>query len=1335
MRLHLTLLMASAMLWHSSVYAGNYPNSNATQGFEQPNGTVDLAEGSTIGSDGTAEGGTPVAGTFGGVLRLADKGITNAIGSFKLPDLDTNSVIKTFDLRFNVAMAGPTNAPIGEGWSLNFGHIPSDNGTGEGGFAPLPRGLTIAFDTADDPDDPPSMEIFVGGVSVANFPRTFQFDGVSRGMAIHWDSFGLDLSFDNKVVCTDLALPGFSPSVGDTFAFSARTTLATMTVNLDNLKATTLASPVLNTGGVIISEFVANNSQFEDEFAEKPSWIEIFNGSPDTADLTGWYLTDSKKNLKKWKIQALTLTPYTYQVVFASGKDRQLSTTSFLHTSFSLAKSGGFVALVRPDGTIASSYEYTQQDKNVSFGEQGVARKQGYMFPASPGAVNTAEPAPASFSPDVQFSHPGGFIKGPVTLTLSVPSTPGIEIHYTLDRTEPGPNSPTYSSPLVVTQVMMVRARSFSPAHLPGRVTSRTFVMMDQSLSNYADAGKIFDSNIPLVYLDSFGVGVDGSTGGSHAYRPSYALVIPPDPTTGRASLTNKPDYAGPAGTHVRGESSADFSQKSYALELWDESGADLDAGLLGMPADSDWILYGPWSEKTFMRNKLIFDWMIAARGEDGMAVRSRFVELFFNQSKPANGQVGFGTYRGVYVLMEKLKRGKNRVPLENLNNKTTDPELITGGYILRTDKPDALKNSWTTPGGIGMQSFDPDRLNTNQLNYVKSYLATFEKALGGTSSRDFIKGYQAYCNPDTFIDARWMLEFAKQVDGYVFSTYWSKDRGGRLNAGPIWDFNIALGNASYAGGDVPTGWYQGPNGSLYYPRLHADPEFTLAFWDRYWELRRSIWDTNAIVAKIDQNARVLLDGYAGLVSNRAPATVQNPVARHYRRWPRLGVIDWPNPAKESSIRTYQGELDYMKGWIMTRVKWLDDQSMLVSNKFAFRPPDLSHPGGAISQPMAVEIRPYQRTGGTQIFPAGDIYYTLDNSDPRLAGGAISDSAFRYTGPIAVDSSVTLKARLRSGQLWTPLVVGTYLLDAVPASSSNLVVSELMYGPAPLTPGETNAALVTPQGFEFLELRNIGDRPADLAGVKFTDGLAFDFNYVPAGCRLLQPGESGVLVSDKRAFMIRYPYVEPRKILGQFRGHLDTGGETISLQAADGSVIKEFDYENSDPWPDSGGSGQSIILKTLSASPAEPSVWTLSAKPGGTPGESGLGSDTFSGDPAIDSDGDGIPDLLEFFSGSDAENPGSGVLPSAGIAALNVNGKTDEYLAFQFCRRPGTQGLKMTIEHSSNLGTWVPDPSTLVLAGSQTNRDGTITDTYRGTTPAKSNGPSSSFYRLKVQQQ
>ncbi|MBM3836906.1 MAG: hypothetical protein FJ398_02890 [Verrucomicrobia bacterium] len=1343
--MHHARLVLWAAAWLAAapfVLAASYPPGNSNQIFEFTDATVDLADGTLIGSDQPAGSGAPVAGVYGKALRLAERNAPHAIGSFKLPDLDPGNVIKSFDLKFNVIMDTPTGAASGEGWSINFGRIPKDNGTGEGGFAPLPGGLTIAFDTLDAANDPPSIEVFIGGVSITNVQRSFLFSPSSRAVVIHWDSAGLDLSFESRPVCTDLPTPGFTPGVGDQFAFTARTTTTGMHVSIDDLRATTLAVPVIDTGGPIISEFVANNSEFEDEFADKPGWIELMNGSAASVDLAGWYLTDSKANLTKWKIPALTMTPYNYQVVFASGRSRQLSATSFLHAGFNLARSGGYLALVRPDGkTIASAFEYGPQEKNVAYGEKGTERKRGYMYPASPGTVNTMVPAPASLSPEPEFSHAGGFVSEPVTLSLSAPSVPGAEIRYTLDRTEPGPASLLLTNSLSITQFTTVKARVYAPGHLPGRASSRTFVPMDASLANYAGTGKVFDSNLPLIFVDSFGVNIDGSTGGSRPFRPSYAVVIQRDPKTGRASLTTPPEYAGPAGVHVRGESSAGFDQRSYSLELWDEAARDRDASLLGMPAESDWALIGPWSEKTLMRNKLVFDWMIALRGEDGTSVRSRFVELFFNQVRPVAGRVGYTSYRGIYLLTEKLKRGKDRVPIENLNDKTVDPELITGGYIFRKDKDDALKSNWTTSRfAIPLQSFDPDRLNSTQLLYLRTNINSFETALNGANFRNPTNGYRAYIDPDTFIDAQWLLEISKQVDGYVFSTYFHKDRAGRLRAGPLWDFNISLGNADYATGDRATGWlYDNANGAgqLWYPRLHADPDYKLAHWDRYWQMRRTIFATQNVLATIDGHMATLLDDYTGAVSNRAPAEIQNPVARHFRKWPRLGTRDWPNPAGETKIRTWQAEVDYLKNWIVPRLEWLDEQS-LRAGRVVYRPPVFSHDGGPISAPVQLAIEPYRRVQLTNQYPEGDLYYTLDSSDPRLPGGDISSAALKYSGPISLQSSVTVNTRLYFQRQWTPLATATFFFNAAPASAANLVVSEIMYRPALPTAAETAAGLVDAGQFEFLELRNIAKHAIDLSGVKLVNGVDFDFAFAPVSARLLKPGESVVLVADRRAFSIRYPQVPGSRIAGQFRGRLDNAGETIAIQAADGSMIKEFQYDNNTPWPPlSDGDTLSLVLKepATNPNPADPSRWILSVRTGGTPGESGTGADIFVGDPAKDSDGDGLSDLFEFATGSDPENPASRFGPTAAVAPFEVNGVKASYVTLEFRRRPAARGVKFAVESSQDLHSWSAADSNLTLIGSKENRDGTVTDTYRANAALPNSANRTMFYRLKVQMQ
>jgi len=292
-----------------------------------------------------------------------------------------------------------------------------------------------------------------------------------------------------------------------------------------------------------------------------------------------------------------------------------------------------------------------------------------------------------------------------------------------------------------------------------------------------------------------------------------------------------------------------------------------------------------------------------------------------------------------------------------------------------------------------------------------------------------------------------------------------------------------------------------------------------------------------------------------------------------------------------------------------------------------------------------------------------------------------------------------------------------------------------MYRPSPPTTNEIAAGLLDAGLFEFFELRNIARQAVDLTGVKLIDGADFDFAFVPASARLLKPGESVVLAADKRAFSIRYPQVADSKVAGQFRGHLDSGGETIAIQAADGSVIKAFRYDDDPPWPATGAGGRSIVLNDPAANPnpAEPSSWSLSAREGGTPGESGIGADTFSGDPSKDTDGDGLADFFEFATGSDPENPGSGFPPVAAIVPVSVNGVTADYFTFSFHRQPVARGARFTLETSTDLQAWVPSGSTLVLLASRTNSDGTVTDTYRGATPLLDSPGQAFFLRLRLE--
>jgi hypothetical protein len=370
------------------------------------------------------------------------------------------------------------------------------------------------------------------------------------------------------------------------------------------------------------------------------------------------------------------------------------------------------------------------------------------------------------------------------------------------------------------------------------------------------------------------------------------------------------------------------------------------------------------------------------------------------------------------------------------------------------------------------------------------------------------------------------------------------------------------------------------------------------------------------------------------------------------------------------------------------------------------------------------------------IYAEGDIYYTVDNSDPRLPGGDVSSTAVKYSGPLTIQSPVTVQARLYLQQIWSPLAASTFLFNTLPANATNLVISEIMYRPSAPTTAEIAAGLIDAEQFEYLELRNITRQAIDLSGVKLIKGVDFDFAFVPASARLLKPGESVVIVADKRAFSIRYPHVATAKIVGQFRGHLDSGGETIAIQAANGGIIKEFRYDDDPPWPAVNvGDGRSIVLldPVTNPDPAQPSHWSLCAREGGTPGESGDGAETFTGDPGKDTDGDGLTDFFEFASGSDPENSGSGFLPVAAVASLDVNGVTADYFIFAFHRSTTVRGAKFALETSTDLLTWARADATLTLVGSRQNPDGTVTDTYRGTAPVLNSPTQAFFLKLKVE--
>jgi len=351
----------------------------------------------------------------------------------------------------------------------------------------------------------------------------------------------------------------------------------------------------------------------------------------------------------------------------------------------------------------------------------------------------------------------------------------------------------------------------------------------------------------------------------------------------------------------TRGSSSQSFPKKPYGFTTVLNNLADTNVSLLGLPSEHDWVLNATYNDKSLMRDVLAYE---LARRTGRYATRYRYCELFIN-----------GSYEGIYVLMEKVKRDKNRVDISKLVPKDSTGNDLTGGYILKIDKTTGNNNGGFSSNGVYFQ-YDypngPDMVK-QQLAYIQNYITNFEAALAGSQFQDPTSGFRKYADASTFIDLSIMNEISKNVDGYRLSTYLFKDKdskGGKLKMGPIWDFNLAWNNADYNNSSSPVGWEIDLSGGapFWWKRFRADTAYVKDYYCRWNQLRQSTLSLYSINKFIDSTYKVLLDASY----------------RNFSRWPVMGVYIWPNPSPLSY--SMKEEVDSLKSWINYRFAWMDEE-------------------------------------------------------------------------------------------------------------------------------------------------------------------------------------------------------------------------------------------------------------------------------------------------------------------------------------------------------------------------------------------------------------------------
>ena len=312
---------------------------------------------------------------------------------------------------------------------------------------------------------------------------------------------------------------------------------------------------------------------------------------------------------------------------------------------------------------------------------------------------------------------------------------------------------------------------------------------------------------------------------------------------------------------------------------------------------------------------------------------RTRFVEVFVNED---GGQVGgpdSDDYKGVYVLMEKIKRGEDRVNIDKLSpSDNTEPD-ISGGYVIRHDKDRQEESFWTWSGRWFYVEPSNTEITSAQKSYIQNYISEFETALLGQNFADPVDGYAKYIDIDSFIVNDFCSEITKEVDTYRYSTYVTKERNGKLRMSPQWDFNLSMGNNDYRKYNLYThhtdGWHRDKNSPSWFyeynwhERLMDDPEYLRRYADKWFHMRETVLSDASIESTIDNKFVLVNQGAAhrnfsrwDILNSYAGFGWANVEDDPYKNGSNFYYGGNPGLPNSESTHTYSMQVEWLKNWL-----------------------------------------------------------------------------------------------------------------------------------------------------------------------------------------------------------------------------------------------------------------------------------------------------------------------------------------------------------------------------------------------------------------------------------
>lgn len=1074
---------------------------------------------------------------------------------------------------------------------------------------------------------------------------------------------------------------------------------------------------------VLLAGFTVPPGQ-EDEY-ENPAnfrdWVELHNPTGSAVSIAGWSLSDELDTPLKFVFPAGTTVPANgYKIIMCDDREEANGTATYTHASFSLSASGEAIRLYNAAGVLQSAVtNIPQQDAFNSWGRNPNGDgTYGFLDTATPGVANLGSfysarvKTPDFFAADGITPLGGGFYAGAQTLRL-ISETPGATVRYTLDGSEPTETNGTlYTAPLAVTSTGDGKtARSYRVrAFLPGLLSS------DSKVHSYLISNNANLTGVPALLFNG--------DAGRNFFLPHGIMAI----NGGTYPSSWAPN--GPQSYNIpinRG----DAYERMVSAEWYYPDGKDGWRDNVGIRVSSS-----PWSRPQLrLNNTAASPW-----------VNDHTHKPSFNLKwRDDYGSSGFSDPN---LIPTNDTNTYNELRIRAGKNDPQDPFIID--EVSRRLYRDM---GWFSPiGTIGTVYFNGS---------FKGYFNPTERVRS--------KMFKEHYRTDNDFDVRYIGE---QVDGdTVFwnamvaalnthnSTPNAANYANALNyIDPVNVVDYFLTNIYINTEDWP-----GNNWAAQRERIAAG-RYRMVMWDAEGAFGRfgQAVNYNTIDGKCLANTecsncfRLLFPNleFKLLVADRINKhffnngilddrdTANSPIAKHINFFKAkvdpLLRFHTNNAGESVDLGWYTNHQNPATG---RRAYLFGATAGSFSNKGlwpATQPATLSQHGGIVSANYPLVIT--SPSGGT-------VYYTLDGSDPRLAGGTVSGTALTYTGAVNLNALTTVRVRVRSaGGEWSALTEAYFQPGAVLPSASTLVISEINYHPPASTDAEIALGYTDADDFEFIRLTNIGASPIDLRTTEFTGGISFIFGTgdilaLPAGGQLL-------LVKRRAAFEARYGTSFSSLIAGEFGGGLSNSGESLRIDITSPSItnITLFSYkDDSNPaWPATpDGYGPSLVLKSPNLD-LEPSLgfnWMPSAQPGGLPGgvlrilnytvwknlsfDPADAADIAASGLTADPDADGLPNLVEYsLGGNPLFNDRNALLPTA---TIQNHGGTN-YLTLQYQTNAGATGITLTPQISTNLATWLSGPGNLItLSGPTAREDGASLYTIRDTTPATSG---SRFIRL-----